>query len=154
MKKTNRMFKTLSAMLCLVLIAAMALTMAACQTAAKDGTGSTASVASAVSEPQVTELGTGKTQFSLTVVHKNGAEKAYSIKTDETTVGAALVKEGLIAGDEGQYGLYVKTVDGETVDFDTDQMYWAFYIGDTMAQTGVDQTDIAAGTTYMLKAQK
>lgn len=154
MKKTSGFAKTLSAMICLVLIAAMALTMTACQTSGENGTSSTASVASAVSGPEVTELGEGKTQFSFTVVHKDGSEKAYLIKTDETTVGAALVKEGLISGDEGQYGLYVTTVDGETLDYDKDQMFWAFYIGDTMAQTGVDQTDITAGASYSLKAQK
>ena len=157
MKKTSGFAKTLSAMICLVLIAAMALTMTACQTSDENGTSSTdstASVASTVSEPEVTELGEGKTQFSFTVVHKDGSEKAYLIKTDETTVGAALVKEGLISGDEGKYGLYVTTVDGETLDYDKDQMFWAFYIGDTMAQTGVDQTDITADASYSLKAQK
>ncbi|MBQ7288706.1 MAG: DUF4430 domain-containing protein [Clostridia bacterium] len=148
MKKTNVFERILSAMVCLVLIAALALSMTACQKTDAERTGSTASAT------EVTELGEGKTAFSLTVVHKDGSQKQFSVKTDETTVGAALLKEELIAGDEGQYGLYVKTVDGETLDYNTDGYYWSFYIGDTYAQTGVDQTELSDGETYTLKAEK
>lgn len=154
MKMTNRFAKKLPVMICLVLIATMALTMTGCKGSDKGDGGSTVSTGSSVSSPTATEIGEGKTQFSFTVVHKDGTEKVYSIKTDEQTVGAALVKEGLISGDEGQYGLYVKTVDGETVDYDTDKMFWAFYINDKMASAGVDQAKITAGESYAFKAQK
>lgn len=157
MKKTNAAAKILSAMVCLVLIAAMALTMTACKDSgagSTSSTGSTASAAPVSSGSDVTEVGEGKTQFSFTVVHKDGSEKAFSVHTDEKTVGDALAKEKLIAGDEGQYGLFVKTVDGETLDFDADGYYWGFYIGDDMAQVGVDQTEVSADGKYTFKAQK
>ena len=62
--------------------------------------------------------------------------------------------EGLISGEEGQYGLYVNTVNGITLDYETDGMYWAFYVNDTMAPTGVDMTEIKPGEVYSFKAEK
>ena len=35
-----------------------------------------------------------------------------------------LLSLDLIAGDEGEYGLYVKTVNGITADYETDGMYF------------------------------
>ncbi len=72
----------------------------------------------------------------------------FTVKTDKTTVGAALLEHGLIAGDDSEYGLYVKTVNGITADYDVDKSYWAFYINDEYAMTGVDSTEITEGATY------
>ena len=66
-------------------------------------------------------------------------------------VGDALQELGLISGDEGPYGLYVKTVNGITVDYDKDGKYWAFYIGKEYAMTGIYDTDIADGAQYKLE---
>ncbi len=35
-----------------------------------------------------------------------------------------------------------------TADWDTESAYWAFYINDEYAMTGVDSTEITDGTTY------
>ena len=60
---------------------------------------------------------------------------------------------GLIAGEDSEYGLYVKTVNGVTVDYDQDGKYWAFYVDGEYAATGVDSTDITTGATYTFKAE-
>ena len=78
----------------------------------------------------------------------------FTIKTDKDTVGEALFEHELIAGEEGQYGLYVKAVNGITADYDVDQSYWAFYINDEYAMTGVDSTAIEEGVAYSLKIEK
>lgn len=91
--------------------------------------------------------------FKFTVVHADGTEKEFEITTTKSKVGEALVDEGLISGENAQYGLYVKTVDGETLDFDIDGKYWAFYINGEYAMTGVDMTDIEGGKTYTFKAE-
>ena len=77
----------------------------------------------------------------------------FLVKTDKTTVGAALLEVELIAGEDSQYGLYVKTVNGITLDYDKDGKYWAFYIDGEMTMSGVDSTDIAEGATYEFKAE-
>ena len=99
-------------------------------------------------------LGEGSKQFSLTVSDADGSQTEFEIHTDQETVGAALQELELIDGEEGQYGLYVTTVNGITVDYDKDGMYWAFYVNDEYAQTGVDATEIKEGDSYALKAEK
>ena len=99
-------------------------------------------------------IGEGSTEFSLVITDAEGVSIAVIVKTDAQTVGDALLQLGLIAGEETQYGLYMKTVNGVTLDYDIDGMYWGFYIDGVYAITGVDMTDITAGSAYELKAEK
>ena len=93
---------------------------------------------------QDTELGEGsKTLVVRVEVEENTV--TFTIHTDAETVGQALLDLGLIAGDESQYGLYIKQVNGMMADYDIDQTYWAFYINGEMAMTGVDAADVEAG---------
>ena len=69
-------------------------------------------------------------------------------------MGDALTEIGMIAGEEGDYGLYVKTVNGVTADYDVDQTYWAFYINGEYASTGVDATPVSSGDIYSFKVEK
>ena len=92
--------------------------------------------------------------FTFIVVDNEGNEKTFNLKSAEKTVGDALLNEGLISGEEGQYGLYVKVVDGIEADFDKDGTSWAFYIGDEYAMTGVDATELKEGGTYTFKVEK
>lgn len=101
----------------------------------------------------VTALGEGSREFIFTVVTADGNEKTYNIKTDEKTVGEALSSLKLIDGENGAYGLYVKTVDSVTYDYDKDGKYWAFYINGEYASSGVDKTEIKQGDRYMFKAE-
>ena len=95
-------------------------------------------------------MGEGATIFYLTVKNVDNTVTRFQINTDAATVGEALLALELIAGDESDYGLYVTTVNGITADWDTEKAYWAFYIDGEYAMTGVDTTEIVAGTTYEL----
>lgn len=170
MKKMN-LSKLLSLVLCLVLVAAMALMFTGCTDDVKNETteepkatseseqsSDTSEVES--SAPEAPEglvdgstIGEGETSFTLVVTDKDGKDITVTVLTDKTTVGDALLELGIIAGEESEYGLYVKTVNGTTLDYDTDGKYWAFYIDGEYAMTGVDSTQIVAGTTYALKAE-
>ena len=99
-------------------------------------------------------LGEGQTKFTFGVVDQDGKETNFEVRTDKKTVGEALLDVNMIEGEEGEYGLYVKTVNGITADYDKDQAYWAFYINDEYATTGVDLTDIEEGATYTFKIEK
>ena len=94
-----------------------------------------------------TELGVGSKTFNF-IVDAEGYAIKFTIHTDEETVGAALLSLGLIAGEDGQYGLYVKTVNGMLADWDVDQTYWSFYENGEYAMSGVDTTVITEGYTY------
>ena len=74
----------------------------------------------------------------------------FTLKTDAETLGDALLEHGLIAGEEGPYGLYVKTVNGMLADYDADASYWNFTKNGELMMTGVDMTPIADGEHYEL----
>ena len=105
-------------------------------------------------EVQITVLGEGATQFAFTVIDKDGNETAFEIHTDKEIVGEALVELGLIEGEAGAFGLFVKSVNGITADYDVDQTYWAFYVNGEYATSGVDTTMIEEGMTYTFKVEK
>ena len=94
--------------------------------------------------------GEGATSFYLTVKNVDNTVTKFQINTDAATVGEALLALELIAGEDSAYGLYINTVNGITADWDTEKAYWAFYIDGEYATTGVDTTEIVAGTTYEL----
>lgn len=149
MTKT-RLLKSLSLILCCVLIAAMALFATGCE--ADNNADNSANVGQTSGE--VTVMGEGETVFDFAVVDKDGNKTNFEIHTDKTVVGEALIELGLIVGDDGPYGLYVKTVNGITADYDANQTYWAFYINGEYAMTGVDKTDIVPGDSYAFKVEK
>lgn len=148
---TNTLKRILSLILCIVLIAATALLATGCSDNNADLQDNDGIVEN--ENTDIVSVGDGQTQFNFTVVDKDGNVTAYSVHTDKTTVGEALLELELIAGDESEYGLYVKTVNGITADYSIDGTYWAFYIGDEYAMTGVDSTDIVAGESYSFKVE-
>ena len=151
MKMTN-IKKLLSAFLCIVLIAAVALLTIGCKADNQTDSGSSLPETSA-SEPKTTELGTGSTKFTFTVIDLEGKQTDFNIATDKKIVADALLELKLISGEEGPYGLYIKTVNGITLDYDKDGKYWAFYENGKYAAKGVSETEIVAGTTYSFKAE-
>ena len=78
----------------------------------------------------------------------------FTIKTDAETLGEALKEHGLIAGEDGAYGLYIKTVNGIVADYNVDQTYWALSKNGEMLLTGADSTPIADGEHYELTKTK
>ena len=146
--KTTIFRKPLSFFVCIVLITAMALTAIGCN----DNKTSDPYYTVTVSDGAV--LGEGAKEFSLEIVDGEGKSVNATVKTDKATVGEALLDLKLIAGDDGDYGLYIKCVNGITADYDVNRTYWAFYIDGEYAMSGVDTTDIVEGAKYALKVEK
>lgn len=146
--------KSSAFLLCIILAFIIALSAAGCKDTADNGsyTSSADENESAVStEDNV--LGEGSREFLFTVTGQDGSETQFEIHTDQETVGEALTELELIDGEEGKYGLYVKTVNGITADYDKDGVYWAFYINDEYADSGVDSTPITEGDSYSFKME-
>lgn len=150
--RMNRSRKLSSFILCMVLIVAIVLPTTGCNGSMEKNTSSGAEAEGNVQSGN-TVLGEGSIIFPFTVVDQDGNETPFEIHTDKETVGDALTELELISGDEGDYGLYVKTVNGITVDYDTDGKYWAFYINGEYASTGVDSTPIVEGESYSFKVE-
>ncbi len=160
-------------LLCLVLCIVLAAAMAACggSTVPSESTPSSSAGTPADSTPSaaapettaptdstvpsdVIVKGEGKIVFKFNVLGKDGKEVKFEIHTDKTSVGEALQEVDLIQGEMGDYGLYVKTVNGETLDYNKDQMYWAFYVDGQYALKSADQTEINPDSVYLFKAEK
>ena len=93
----------------------------------------------------------GNGEKTVTVEVKAGDDSVtFTIKTDKDTLGEALLDHGLIDGDQGAFGLYVKSVNGIVADYDIDKSYWSLYKDGEYSMTGVDTTKIADGEHYEL----
>lgn len=89
----------------------------------------------------------GSKTVTVTVTHGSGETNEFVIHTDEEYLGAALTSEGLLSGTDGPYGLYVMTVDGETVD-EANQEWWGYTKSGEQVNYGVDTCPIADGDHY------
>ena len=98
-----------------------------------------------------TTLGSGKKTVTVEVEAEEN-KITFTVKIDAETLGDALLENKLVEGDEGQYGLFVTSVNGIKADSSADGSYWAFYIGDECAATGVDGEKLGDGsdTVYRL----
>lgn len=150
MKKTKMITRILSGLLVLMLIAALSVSMMACK---EKGTNDTSSVES-VNEETAKRVGEGKTEFAFRVTDKDGNSTDFIVCTDKTTVGDALLDVGLIEGEESEYGIFVKKVNGIVADFNADKTYWAFYIDGEYQMVGVDAVEIESGKIYEFRVSK
>ena len=136
--------------LALVLALVLALSLCACGAPAADGAGDEGT-------PAVTDgatLGEGATTFALVIKQLDGSSISATINTDAETVGEALEALGVLKGEEGPYGIYIKEVNGVTAVYEEDGTYWAFYIDGEYAMTGADVTPVTAGAEYTFAVEK
>ena len=74
----------------------------------------------------------------------------FTLHTDKTYLGEALLEHDLIVGKQGNPGFYIDQVNGITADYGVDQSYWALYKNGEYGMSGVDTTEIADGEHYEL----
>lgn len=99
------------------------------------------------------EFGSGSKTLTVQVAAE-GQAVTFTIHTDKTTLGDAMLEHALLEGENGPYGLYVKRVNGIEADYDKDQTYWSLSIDGGYAMTGVDTTTIEEGRLYRLEKTK
>ena len=91
----------------------------------------------------------GTKHFTVLVVHSDKTEKTFTYSTDAKKLGEFLEAEGLIDATGAMTGMF-HTVDGEKADWNENQSYWGFYIGEEYAITGIYATDITDSGSYKL----
>ncbi len=94
-----------------------------------------------------TELGEGAMTVTVKVVMPDSSV-VFTIHTDKANLADALLEHGLIEGEEGAYGLYVKRVNGILADYDVDASYWALLIDGEYSMSGMSDTTITDGAVY------
>ena len=91
--------------------------------------------------------GAGEKTITVDVVLLDGSDTQTTITTDAEFLRGALEQEGMIQGEESDYGLFVTTVNGVTAD-DSKEQWWCFTKGGESLETGVDSTPIADGDAF------
>lgn len=97
-------------------------------------------------KPQATK---GEKEVNVVVVHGDETEKTFRYHTDAEYLVEVLKENELVSGEEGEYGLFIKTVDGETAD-ESKQQWWCITKGGEQVNTSADQTPIADGEQFEL----
>lgn len=147
-ERIEKMKKTINSAIYVMLSLLFALCLGAC-TNTPDSTG----LWENAMYTEDTEFGEGA-NTAVVEVKIEDKTVTFTVHTDKTTVGEALLEHNLISGDQGDYGLYIKNVNGVTADYDIDQSYWAFYVNGEYATAGADGTEITEGTVYRLEYTK
>lgn len=89
----------------------------------------------------------GSKSITVQIVTGESETVTKTIRTDAEFLRGALEQENLVQGDESEFGLFVKTVNGVTAD-ESQQQWWCFTKSGEMLNTGVDSTPIADGDTF------
>lgn len=152
--------KTKLLALALALVMCLSLSTALCGCAgdeAKDSTANQVETQTAVEDPlwktatysENVTLGEGATSIDVEV-KANDKAITVTINTDAENLEAALLENGLVEGEDGAYGLYIKKVNGILADYDIDGAYWAMYKDGEYLTTGANEVVIASGDHYEL----
>lgn len=94
----------------------------------------------------------GSKAITLSVIDNTGAETTYDVKTDAEFLREVFDEiEGLtVEGTDGDYGLYINTVNGVTADFNSDGAYWSIYVNGEVGQNGADTQPVTDGDNYSI----
>ncbi len=100
-----------------------------------------------------TEVATvAKKDITIEVVNSSEKSVVYDVTTEaEFLRGAMDDAEGLeYSGDESQYGIMVKTVNGELADYDKNGAYWSFTVNGEYSNHGIDTQPINDGDEFVI----
>lgn len=89
---------------------------------------------------------TATKNIQLSVISGDDTE-TFRINTDTEYLRDALEQEGLIEGDESEFGLFVTSVNGVTANADK-QEWWCLTKDNEMWSYGVDSTEIEDGDVF------
>lgn len=95
------------------------------------------------------ELGEGAVTVKIEITADNKTI-TLTVKTDETNFEKILTTNNLVKGDESEFGLYIKSVNGIRADYDLDHAYWALEKDGAPTPTGANGITVADGETYAL----
>lgn len=96
-----------------------------------------------------TEIGSGA-HTALITVTIDGKSVVITVRSDKDNLAEMLVETGLAEGDESEYGLYIKRVNGVLADYSVDQSYWSLLQNGVPTAVGASSITITDGDAYEL----
>lgn len=103
----------------------------------------------AIAKPKTNQ---GSKAVTIEVTDNEGKITTYETKTDAEYLGEvfAEIDDLTVEGTEGDYGLYIDTVNGLTADYAEDGAYWSIYVNGEYGSYSADQQPVADGDVYGL----
>ena len=95
------------------------------------------------------EIGEGRHSVSVEV--KIGEKSVtLTVKSDKDNLADMLTENKLVEGDNGEYGLYIKKVNGVSADYDADGAYWGLNKDGEPTPVGASDITVKDGEHYEL----
>ena len=102
----------------------------------------------AATRPQAVE---GEKNVTVVIVYEDGTEKKLEYNTTCESLSELLLEKELVTGySSEEYGFTIESVDGITLDWATDDAYWALYEGEEYAITSAAGIMLTDGGVYKL----
>jgi len=91
----------------------------------------------------------GEKEINIIVTHADKTENTFTYQTDAEYLVDVLLENNLVDGEMGSYGLFITTVDHETVD-ESKQQWWCITKGGEQVNSGADALPISDGDQFEL----
>lgn len=96
----------------------------------------------------------GSKAVTLEVVNSKEETVVYELQTDAEflveVMDEAKEQGFTYEGEEGQYGLMINVVNGESAVYDTDGAYWGFFVNDEYCNYGVSEQPVEDGDAFAI----
>lgn len=94
----------------------------------------------------------GDKSITIEVVNSSQETTSYDVDTDAEFLRQAMDEaDGLTySGTEGDYGIMLSTVNGETADYNVDGAYWSIMVNGEYGNYGIDEQPITDGDVYQI----
>lgn len=103
-----------------------------------------------VTAPTTTPTTTITTNVTIATTAKT-KELTLNIERDNADVWQMLQDQAQVDFEKYNFGVFIKGINGLAAD---DKNYWAIYVNDKFAQTGIDQLEVKKGDTVKLIYEK
>lgn len=94
----------------------------------------------------------GEKSVSIEVIYQDGTSTLYQVNTDaEYLLGAMQDTEGLnFEGEDSTYGVTIYNINGVVANYNENDAYWAFYVGDEYCAYGVSEQPVYDGDAFKI----
>lgn len=92
----------------------------------------------------------GSKSITVTVIDDKGTSTTYEQTTDAEFLREALeeIEALTIEGEESEYGLFVKTINGVTADYDVNGAFWSFSVNGELCNNGIETQPVYDGDSF------
>ena len=94
----------------------------------------------------------GTKKITIEVINQADESTEYELKTDAEYLRQAMEEaEGLtFSGQEGEYGIMVEEVNGESAVYDKDKAFWSFMVNGEICNNGIDTQPVEDGDAFQI----